>query len=128
MKAENRKIEELPESYQDEICVLLETFGHFENINGVADYLGVNPRSLRFFLKSAKAKAAKAAYLPGTREATKAKIAINTGTDQVLALPDESSLKGVFELQILDLIPPAVAGAFNLLSKNKKLTLKRVKR
>ena len=90
-----------PPEHEAECVQLLETFGSFADIKGVAEYFGVTPLSLAGFLRRDIAKAAMARYIPGTREAIQANKSAYAPTDEARdpALPDDERLldaKGMF--------------------------------
>lgn len=63
-----------PPEHEAECLALLERFGHFADVAGVAKYFGVSTKSLAGFLRSRKAKSVSNTVSPEEREALKASI------------------------------------------------------
>lgn len=58
----------MPPEYEQEVLILLERFGYFKSVAGVAEHMGVSPKALSAFLRTDRAKAAASLAAPKFRE------------------------------------------------------------
>lgn len=67
----NIELNIFPTEYEEEVLSLLETYGDFADLPGVADYLGVTPRALYNFTRTKRARAAAALAPSNAKEITR---------------------------------------------------------